>query len=105
MIMDPRPFIDQCENDVCNCGTLVNTMEAMERCQCLSFAAYARECAIRGMVLDWRSEKLCGMNINCDKGMIYKECGSNCGRMCRRDTEPPFCREECVEGCACPQVS
>ena len=104
MVVDPTPFIAQCENDVCNCGTVADKMTTMEKCQCLSLATYARECALRGMVLDWRSDELCGTATVCDKGMIYQECGPNCGRLCRRDAEPPFCREECIEGCACPAV-
>ena len=101
--MDPTPFISQCENDVCDCGTV--DKNSMEKCQCISYASYARECALRGMVLNWRDEETCGAPIACEKGMIFMECGPNCGRSCRRDTEPPFCREECIEGCACPLVS
>lgn len=41
------------------------------------------------------------LEVTCTKGRVYKECGKNCGTSCR-GIEPENCKEECVEGCQCP---
>ncbi len=42
--------------------------------------------------------------LTCDRGMVYQECGTSCGKTCRLDLEPTNCVEECVEGCSCIPV-
>ena len=55
--VDPSKFIDECKYDLCMFGgaSIEDYMEAL----CLSFEAYARECASKSVVLDWRSGGLC----------------------------------------------
>merc|ERR1712226_811906 len=86
-----------CKTDVCNCPGPVT--ETGNYCMCNAIANYARRCALRGVILDWRSSSLCP--VSCDNGMEYRECGNNCFRTCR-NIQPENCREECVAGCQCP---
>lgn len=54
--VDPKPFIDACEYDVCGCK---NGIE----CLCNAVSAYTKECAENGIVIEW-------INKN-----IFPECG------------------------------
>ena len=56
-VVDPTDYIKMCQNDVCNCG---HGEILGKNCQCDSFASYARACSLAGVVLDWRTEELCG---------------------------------------------
>ena len=60
-VVDPKPYIEQCKHDVCTCGNKNNDIRA---CECNAFATYARECALRGKVLDWRTSDMCGKCTN-----------------------------------------
>ena len=54
-IVDPQPFIANCEFDYCNCND-----DDQEECYCGSLAAYARACAAIGVVIqNWRSNACC----------------------------------------------
>ena len=56
-IVDPVPFIANCEFDFCNCNE-----ENREDCYCDSLAAYAAACAANGVVLNWRDNTCCELN-------------------------------------------
>jgi hypothetical protein len=43
--------------------------------------------------------------VQCPEGLVYKECGNNCGLNCDLNEDPIDCREECIAGCQCPDVS
>ena len=54
-MVDPQPFIANCEFDYCNCND-----DDQEECYCGSLAAYARACAAIGVVIqNWRSNACC----------------------------------------------
>ncbi|XP_076823877.1 von Willebrand factor-like isoform X2 [Clavelina lepadiformis] len=82
-----------CRNDVCNCG------EGKE-CMCESFADYARACAEKGVIVEWRNDTLCPME--CDEGMEYKECAGYCEATCRSIGDADnTCEKSCHPGCVC----
>ena len=54
-MVDPQPFIDNCEFDYCNCND-----DNREECYCNSVAAYARACASNGVVIqNWHNDTCC----------------------------------------------
>ena len=55
-IVSATDFYEQCLHDVCACGAL---QSSGAQCECTSFATYARECALRGVVLNWRGPEMC----------------------------------------------
>ncbi|XP_019648029.1 PREDICTED: SCO-spondin-like [Branchiostoma belcheri] len=72
-----------------------------DSCKCTIFAAYARECALEGRVIDWRANDTCPME--CSNGRVWQECGPTCAQTCRQISEQQPCTEECAEGCNCPK--
>jgi hypothetical protein len=54
-------IIEECVKDICRSTT------DMEALMCRSLARYARECALMGIIINWRSEDLCR---KCD-GLLY----------------------------------
>ncbi|XP_072039470.1 SCO-spondin-like [Amphiura filiformis] len=96
----PAKYIDECKYDLCMFGgsSVDEYMEAL----CLSFEAYARECASKNVVLDWRSDSLCPKQ--CPDIMEYTECSSLCPATCLSyPTDAIHCPDECVQGCQCPE--
>lgn len=65
-------------------------------------ASYAAECARKGIKIDWRNQvRECGMH--CPGGQKYQICGNSCTRSCYNIATNPDCRQQCVEGCNCPE--
>jgi len=57
-IIDPLPFIANCEFDYCNCND-----DNREECYCNSVAAYAGACAASGVVIqNWRTNTCCKLH-------------------------------------------
>lgn len=50
----PGDYLQRCERDTCACG-LGGDCE----CLCTALAAYAHECASRGVPVKWRTQDLC----------------------------------------------
>lgn len=74
----------------------------VSKCLCPMIAAYAQECALKGVKVDWRNEiRECG--IHCPGGQKYQVCGNSCARTCYDITTRPNCKQQCVEGCNCPE--
>lgn len=74
----------------------------MAKCLCPMIAAYAGECAQKGIKIDWRNEvRECGMH--CASGQKYQICGNSCTRSCYHIATDSDCRPQCVEGCNCPE--
>ncbi|XP_066302813.1 mucin-6-like [Branchiostoma lanceolatum] len=96
--VSPRPFISQCESDLCIC--LARDADP-DSCKCTIFAAYARECALGGREIDWRGNNTCPME--CSSGQVWQECGPTCSQTCRQISDQEKCTEECAEGCNCPK--
>ncbi|XP_017781781.1 PREDICTED: hemocytin [Nicrophorus vespilloides] len=94
--VDPEPFYQDCLYDMCSCEGKAS------RCLCPMLAAYAEECAAKGVKLGWRSEvRECG--VTCPAGQTYQVCGNPCTRTCNDVTDRPDCKQRCVEGCNCPE--
>ena len=52
----PAQEYQQCLRDMCMCGRYNADSEG---CECQAFAKYARECAAKSIILDWRDDTLC----------------------------------------------
>lgn len=49
--VDPKPFVENCIQDVCGCrGT---------ECHCSVMAAYAKQCSMQGVAINWRVKGTC----------------------------------------------
>jgi hypothetical protein len=95
-VVDPEPYYQDCLYDLCSCQMKV------PQCLCPIFAAYAKECVHREVMIDWRNDiRECG--IHCPGGQIYQVCGNTCARSCYDISWNPQCRKQCVEGCNCPE--
>lgn len=54
-VVDPEPYYQDCLYDLCSCQMKV------PQCLCPIFAAYAKECAHREVMIDWRNDiRECG---------------------------------------------
>ncbi|KDR23192.1 Hemocytin, partial [Zootermopsis nevadensis] len=94
--VDPEPYYQDCLYDLCSCQLKIS------QCLCPIFAAYAKECAHKEILIDWRSDiRECG--IHCPGGQVYQICGNTCTRSCYDISQNPQCRRQCVEGCNCPE--
>ncbi|XP_035668270.1 kielin/chordin-like protein isoform X5 [Branchiostoma floridae] len=92
-VMAPEPFFDACRYDLCACPE-------QDRCLCGILSAYAHEAAKQQVILDWRTNSLCG--ISCPEGFQYDECGPSCPQTCDSTTTPgDRCLQACVPGCFC----
>lgn len=94
--VDPQTFYDDCRYDMCACEFDI------ERCLCPSLAAYAKECAAAGVKILWRPE-IEECQLHCPAGQEYQICGNSCTRSCSDISFNENCRQECVEGCNCPE--
>uniref|UniRef100_A0A672PHD4 von Willebrand factor n=1 Tax=Sinocyclocheilus grahami TaxID=75366 RepID=A0A672PHD4_SINGR len=99
-VVDPEPYWDICTHDTCSCPSVGDCA-----CFCNTIAAYAHECAQKGLVVNWRSNDLCPLSceeLNKDAGVEcewrYNTCGSACPPTCQHP-EPLSCPITCVEGC------
>uniref|UniRef100_A0A8C2F5D3 von Willebrand factor n=1 Tax=Cyprinus carpio TaxID=7962 RepID=A0A8C2F5D3_CYPCA len=104
-VVDPEPYWDICTHDTCSCPSVGDCA-----CFCNTIAAYAHECAQKGLVVNWRSNDLCPLSceeLNKDAGVEcewkYNACGSACPPTCQHP-ETLSCPVTCVEGChaVCP---
>ncbi|XP_069683352.1 hemocytin isoform X2 [Periplaneta americana] len=95
-LVDPEPYYQDCLYDLCACQFKVG------QCLCPIFAAYAKECAHKGVHIDWRNDiRECG--VHCPGGQVYQICGNTCTRSCYDISRNPACKRQCVEGCNCPE--
>ncbi|XP_077527874.1 hemocytin-like isoform X2 [Haemaphysalis longicornis] len=100
--VDVQPYYERCVSDTCACDTGGDC-----ECLCTALAAYAHECAQRGVRVLWRSQELCPVQCaTCDE---YSACVSGCEPPnCAHPTSEANCPEAapvCLEGCAparCP---
>ncbi|GFN75363.1 sco-spondin [Plakobranchus ocellatus] len=106
-IVDRAPFMKRCVFDACGCD-LGGDCE----CLCTSLAAYAHECAVRGVAIKWRSNDLCP--IECEDCQTFNPCISLCPKktcenrlyysQVQKDCEDT--QGVCFEGCdlrPCPE--
>ncbi|XP_066540767.1 von Willebrand factor [Hoplias malabaricus] len=104
-VVDPEPYWEICTHDTCSCASVGDC-----GCFCDAIAAYAHECAQKGVVVEWRSNELCPLScedLNKDAGVEcmwrFNACGSACPITCQHP-EPLNCPNKCLEGChsSCP---
>ncbi|XP_043120875.1 kielin/chordin-like protein isoform X2 [Puntigrus tetrazona] len=100
-LVPPEMFYASCVYDLCACGS--NTDE----CLCDVLEAYASECREAGVILQWRSPKLCAVGCPLDRGYVFDECGPPCPKTCFNKDVPlgvieAHCFKPCVPGCQCP---
>lgn len=50
--VDPKPFVENCKQDVCGCS-------GKSDCLCSVLAAYAKQCSMQGVALNWRVNNTC----------------------------------------------
>ncbi|XP_039283049.1 LOW QUALITY PROTEIN: hemocytin [Nilaparvata lugens] len=98
MFVDPMPYYQNCLYDLCSCRS-----RKMSDCFCPMLAAYAKQCADQGAIIEWRGKvRECG--LQCTGGQVYSVCGDSCTRTCQDIAgRGRFCRKECVDGCNCPE--
>ncbi|XP_058038766.1 SCO-spondin-like [Ahaetulla prasina] len=92
--VDPHSFYDTCKYLLCN-------RQAGHVVACETFASYARECAQRGVFINWRRAGFC--EKPCGPGQRYTDCVSSCPANCAAvgTVAGDHCRQECVSGCEC----
>ncbi|KAK8718898.1 hypothetical protein OTU49_014379, partial [Cherax quadricarinatus] len=82
--VDPDPFYRDCLYDMCSCET------KLDGCLCPVLAAYSKECARKGVLIDWRAEvRECG--VHCTGGQKYQVCGNRCSHTCLDLATNPDC--------------
>ncbi|XP_046603352.1 hemocytin isoform X1 [Neodiprion virginianus] len=94
--VDPEPYYKDCLYDMCACEIDISL------CLCPILAAYAKECAHEGLRLSWRQD-IDQCKIHCHAGQTYQVCGNSCTRSCSDISFNPYCKQDCVEGCNCPE--
>ncbi|CAG2191701.1 unnamed protein product [Mytilus edulis] len=99
-VVNPQSFFTSCVYDVCACGV-------EETCLCELLEAYVLECARNGVRLEWRSEGLCALDCEEEKGFVFDECGPVCPRDCSNyqtpiSDMPEQCYKPCEASCQCP---
>ncbi|XP_051890123.1 von Willebrand factor [Pristis pectinata] len=100
-LIDPQPFWEICVYDACSCDSTGQCL-----CLCNAIAAYAHECAQQGILVPWRTDKLCPMSCEeLNDGLAehvcewrYNICAPACPRTCQHP-EVEDCPVMCVEGC------
>nr|XP_023655901.1 von Willebrand factor [Paramormyrops kingsleyae] len=100
-LVDPEPYWEICIHDTCSCSSVGDCS-----CFCDAIAAYAHECAQRGLKVHWRSNDLCPLScqdlnkaepeFECE--WRYNTCASACPITCQHP-EPLDCPQGCLEGC------
>ncbi|XP_075402664.1 mucin-5B [Tenrec ecaudatus] len=90
-LVDPSPYIEACNQDLCRCPS----------CPCATITEYSRQCAhAGGQPQNWRSPSFCPQT--CPKGMEHHECGSPCTNTCSIPEHTQLCDDHCEDGCFCP---
>jgi hypothetical protein len=114
-VVDPTFYVDSCMYDMC-----LDVNDAhRDVYRCRGVAAYAEECANKGVVIDWyNNSELDDLNQACQRsgygycsgGTLYTECSRLVNTTCRdlnfRSTEKysnKHLETQCVAGCSCPE--
>ncbi|XP_033097307.1 mucin-5AC-like, partial [Anneissia japonica] len=93
LLVNSKPYYDACREDVCNCDL------SRSDCACNAYEAYARECARKQVVVEWRKQERCP--LSCPSQMVYKQCGTSCPLTCKSTTYDCI-DDHCIDGCHCP---
>ncbi|XP_067094200.1 IgGFc-binding protein [Osmerus mordax] len=89
--LDPVSYFNDCVYDLC-------VSEGDEKVLCDSVAAYAFNCHMAGVDLDWRTSSFCPMK--CPVNSHYEACADACSSACPSLTDVVKC-SKCSEGCEC----
>ncbi|CAF1170552.1 unnamed protein product, partial [Didymodactylos carnosus] len=104
-VFDPSFYIESCTADLCSdlSADYQNTYT------CYHLAAYAHECASRGIIIDWMSSPQLSTSCkassygSCNNEMKYTECVSSCAYSCSDlQLASSSCDSQCLPGCLCP---
>ena len=112
-VVDVSPFIEACKYDMC----ADENSNHRDLYRCRAVAAYAHECANRGVILNWFDrEDLLNIKTACYNskygkcygGSSYSECAKQVNSTCKdfftRSTEKFSSQNSfCVAGCSCPE--
>lgn len=95
-MVDPEKAYQDCLYDMCSCEVKLG------QCLCPIIASYAKECADKGIIVEWRAKvRECGER--CPPGQIWQTCGDSCVRTCQDvSSRKRECKKTCAEGCNCP---
>ncbi|XP_015232371.1 PREDICTED: IgGFc-binding protein [Cyprinodon variegatus] len=90
--IDPQLYFDDCVFDLCASNGEENVL-------CDSIAAYAYNCHLAGVDVDWRTPSFCPMK--CPSNSHYRVCAETCSDSCTGLTDIVECPTGCTEGCEC----
>lgn len=108
-LVDPTPFIDNCKYDMCMDSSGVFG----QKYRCMAYAAYAFECANKGLVIDWINSsdglrEACYESGygKCSGGSQYSECPRTYNVSCmdlasKQSMQNP--ESLCAPGCICSE--
>ncbi|XP_064613991.1 LOW QUALITY PROTEIN: SCO-spondin-like [Liolophura sinensis] len=98
--VDAEVFMRMCVYDVCSREDAQDFTP-----MCTVMAAMARECALQGIMVDWRGHE--DLRVQCPTncpaaGQHYTECAPSCRGSCRDlEVGDTSCEDECIAGCMC----
>ncbi|RVE74985.1 hypothetical protein OJAV_G00027440 [Oryzias javanicus] len=94
-LVPPGPFVAACQRDVCSGGNG----------SCSSLEAYATECAMAGVCMDWRGATGGQCEHECPSGKEYRACGPSVEPTCSDRLQDGGASSLSWEGCFCPPGS
>lgn len=113
-VVEVAPFYDACKNDLCSDANHFKR----QLYQCRAFAAYAHECADKGILINWLNDySLKGVMEacyttgygKCFGGSEYSECSRTVNTTCKdlflkhNERYSNSQDQVCVAGCSCPE--
>ena len=113
LAVDVTPFVDACKYDLCS----DSNQNHKDLYGCSAFAAYAYECASKGVLLDWiNQDDLSELKTSCFKNdyakcygeSTYSECSRKFNSTCKdlttktNENRSSNFTLNCVPGCTCP---
>ena len=112
LAVDVTPFVDACKYDLCSDAN----QNHKDLYGCSAFAAYAYECASKGVIIDWINQSdLNELKTSCFKNdyakcygeSTYSECSRSYNSTCKDLTTKTNenrsnLTSNCVPGCTCP---
>ncbi|XP_073669522.1 intestinal mucin-like protein [Paramisgurnus dabryanus] len=102
MLVPHEPYVKACNLDVCHMSETIG---------CSSLQAYADECAMAGICVDWRSATDGACDLKCKEPQVYKACGPQVEPTCDERFNLKYIHQNDAfralesmiwEGCHCP---
>uniref|UniRef100_G3PM00 Intestinal mucin-like protein n=1 Tax=Gasterosteus aculeatus aculeatus TaxID=481459 RepID=G3PM00_GASAC len=98
-VVPAGPFLTSCRSDVCNSGNATG---------CTSLEAYATQCSVAGVCIDWRNATNGQCALKCPNNKVYMACGPTVEPTCndrynqKFQTHSGASSNSNMEGCFCP---